>query len=51
MPGCSGAGTDFLLVGCSNSNVAAAEGNASGTAAGADADVESDVEANAGDLA
>jgi hypothetical protein len=45
MPGCSDAGIDFVLVGCSD-GTAAAEETASGTAvAGSDAD------AGAGDLA
>jgi hypothetical protein len=45
LPGCSDAGIDFLLAGCSNST-AVAEETASGTvAAGSDADV------GAGDLA
>jgi hypothetical protein len=43
--GCSGAGTDFLLAGCSEGTAAAAEGTASDIAASADAD------AGAGDLA
>jgi hypothetical protein len=39
--GCSEAGTDFLLTGCSDSTVVvAAEGTASNTAASADADAE-----------
>ena len=45
LPGCSDAGIDFLLVGCSDST-AAAEETASGTAAGG-----SDADAGAGDLA
>jgi hypothetical protein len=54
VPGCSGAGTDFLLASCSDGTAAAAERTASDTAAertasdtaaGADADVD------AGDLA
>jgi hypothetical protein len=44
LPGCSGAGTDFLLVGCSD-GTAVAEETASGTGAGANAG------AGAGDLA
>jgi hypothetical protein len=40
LPGCSDAGIDFLLVGCSDGTAAAAEETASGTAdAGSDADV------------
>jgi hypothetical protein len=40
LPGCSDAGTDFLLAGCSNGTAVAtaAEETASGTGAGADAD-------------
>ena len=46
LPGCSDAGIDFLLAGCSDSTAAAAaEETASNTAAGSDAD------AGAGDLA
>jgi hypothetical protein len=45
VPGCSGAGTDFLLVGCSDGTAAAEETASDTTAAGADAD------AGAGDLA
>ena len=41
MPGCSVAGIDFLLVGCSNA--AAAEGTTSDTAAGASADADAGV--------
>jgi hypothetical protein len=37
VPGCSDAGTNFLLAGCSN-GTAATEGTVSDTAAGADAD-------------
>ena len=44
LPGCSDAGIDFLLAGCSD-GTAAAEETASGTGAVADAD------AGAGDLA
>jgi hypothetical protein len=45
LPGCSDAGIDFLLAGCSDGTAAAAEETASGTtAAGFDAD------AGAGDL-
>jgi hypothetical protein len=41
LPGCSGADTDFLQVGCSNGTVAtAAEETASGTGAGANADAD-----------
>ena len=43
MPGCSDAGIDFLLAGCSDGT--ATEETASGTGAGADTD------AGAGDLA
>ena len=46
LPGCSDAGIDFLLAGCSDGTAAAAEETASGTAA-----VGSDAEASAGDLA
>jgi hypothetical protein len=46
LPGCSDAGIDFLLVGCSNGTAAAAEETAYGTAAAG-----SDVDAGAGDLA
>ena len=46
LPGCSDAGTDFLLAECSDGTAAAvAEETTSGTGAGADAD------AGAGDLA
>ena len=45
LPGCSNAGIDFLLAGCSN-GTAAAEETASGTAAAG-----SDADAGAGDLA
>jgi hypothetical protein len=45
VPGCPGAGTDFLLMGCSDGTTSAAEGTASDTATGAGA------EAGAGDLA
>jgi hypothetical protein len=46
VPGCSDAGTDFLLAGCSNGTAAAVEKTASGiVAAGSGAD------AGAGDLA
>ena len=38
VPGCSGAGTDFLLTGCSDGTAAATEGTASDTVAGADTD-------------
>jgi hypothetical protein len=44
LPGCSDAGIDFLLAGCSD-GTAAAEETASGTGAGVDAN------AGAGDLA
>jgi hypothetical protein len=46
LPGCSGAGIDFLLAGCSDGTVAAAEETASGTAAAG-----SDADAGASDLA
>jgi hypothetical protein len=48
VPGCSDAGTDFLLAGCSNgtTTAAAAKGTVSDTAAGANVDVG----AGAGDL-
>jgi hypothetical protein len=46
LPGCSDAGIDFLLVGCSNSTVVAAEETASDTAA-----ASSNADADAGDLA
>jgi hypothetical protein len=46
LTGCSDAGIDFLLAGCSNGTADAKE-TASGTAAGSDADVG----AGAGDLA
>ena len=45
-PGCSDAGIDFLLAGCSDSTAAAAEETASGTTGAG-----SDVDAGAGDLA
>jgi hypothetical protein len=48
VPGCSGAGTDSLLAGCSNGTAAAAaEGTASDIAASADADAGT----GSGDLA
>jgi hypothetical protein len=46
LPGCSGAGIDFLLAGCSDGTAAAAEETASSTAA-----TSSDTDAGAGDLA
>jgi hypothetical protein len=46
LPGCCNAGIDFLLAGCSDSTVAAAEETASGTTAAG-----SDTDAGAGDLA
>jgi hypothetical protein len=46
LSGCSDAGIDFLLAGCSDGTVATAEETASGTAAGG-----SDADAGAGDLA
>jgi hypothetical protein len=43
LPGCSDAGIDFLLAGCSDGTVAAAEETVSGTAAaGSDADASAD---------
>jgi hypothetical protein len=42
VPGCFGVGTDFLLAGCSDGTVAAAEGTASGTAIGV-GDLEGDL--------
>jgi hypothetical protein len=39
VPGCSSAGTDFLLAGCSDGTAAAIEGTVSDTTSGADADV------------
>ena len=48
LPGCSGAGIDFLLAGCSDGTAAATEETASGTTvAGSDADAGAGV----GDLA
>jgi hypothetical protein len=44
VPSCSNVGTDFLLAGCSDSTIAAAEGTVSDTTADVDAD------ADAGDL-
>jgi hypothetical protein len=44
LPGCSNAGIDFLLAGCSDGTVVAAEETASGTVAAC-----SDADANAGD--
>jgi hypothetical protein len=46
VPGCSSAGTDFLLAGCSDSTVVAVEETDSGTTAGG-----ADADAAAGDLA
>jgi hypothetical protein len=46
VPGCSDAGTDFFLAGCSNGIAAAAKETVSGTAAAG-----SDADASAGDLA
>ena len=45
MPGCSSAGTDFLLVGCSDGTAVVAEETASNTAAA------TGTNAGAGDLA
>ena len=50
MPGCSDAGIDFLLAGCSD-GTAVAEETASGTAAGSDADAGAGAGAGAGGLA
>jgi hypothetical protein len=46
LPGCSDAGIDFLLAGCSDGTAAAAEETASGIAAGG-----SNADVGAGDLA
>jgi hypothetical protein len=46
VPGCSDAGTDFFLAGCSNGIAVAAKETVSGTAAAG-----SDADASAGDLA
>jgi hypothetical protein len=48
LPGCSDAGIDFLLAGCSDDTTAAAEETASSTAA---AGFDADAGAGAGDLA
>ena len=40
LPDCSDAGTDFLLIECSNGTTAAAEETASSTGADADADAD-----------
>jgi hypothetical protein len=47
LPGCSDAGIDFLLAGCSDGTAAAAEETASGTAGGGS---DADAGAGAGDL-
>jgi hypothetical protein len=47
VPGCSGAGTDFLLAGCSGGIVVAAADKTASDTANAGADVD----AGAGDLA
>ena len=48
LPGCSDAGIDFLLAGCSNGTTSTVEETASGTAA---ASADTDAGAGAGDLA